>query len=224
VKNILKRRLSPAMVVAVVALCSALGGSATAALVVTGSTVKDGSLTGKDVRNRSLGTRDLSANAVGALRGQQGPAGPPGLQGLKGDPGPKGDQGTKGDTGPRGPSFAKLVRRPSGPEYVEQSKDLHHVVSSAGLQGKNVITAKVAVHSVSGALTDCELAGPAGVLDKSMGGDYAVHVLQAAVDFGTGGTVQLRCGGEAAWRARHASISAVRVDDLETSTVIVPSP
>jgi hypothetical protein len=82
----------------------------------------------------------------------------------------------------------------------------------------------VAVRSNNSAKTDCELAGPAGVLDKSIGGDYAVHVLQAAVDFGAGGSVQLRCGGEAAWGASHASISAVRVDDLETGTVIVPSP
>jgi hypothetical protein len=218
--NILKRRLSPAMVVALVALCSAFGGSATAALMVTGSAVKDGSLTGKDVRNRSLGTRDLSPKARGALRGQQGLAGPPGPQGPKGDAGPKGDQG---DAGPRGPSFAKVVRRPSGPEYVEQSKDLHHVVGSGGLQGKNIVTAKVAVRSANDATSHCELAGPAGVLDKSIGDDAIVHVLQAAVDFGAGGSVQLRCGGAAAWGASHASISAVRVDDLETSTVIVPS-
>jgi hypothetical protein len=134
--SVLKRRLSPAMLVAVVALSLALGGSATAALVVTGSAVKDGSLTGKDVRNRSLGTRDLSPKAVGALRGQQGLAGSTGPQGLKGDPGPKGDQGPKGDTGPRGPSFAKLVRRPSGPGYVEQSKDYHHVLELRGPAGE----------------------------------------------------------------------------------------
>jgi hypothetical protein len=221
--SILKRRPSAAMVVAVVALCSALGGSATAALMVTGSSVKDGSLTGKDVRNRSLGTRDLNPKAVGALRGQRGPAGPAGLQGLKGDPGPKGDQGAKGDTGPRGPSFAKLVRRPSGPDYVEASKDFDHVVSSGGLQGKNVITAKVELQSGNGAITDCQLAGPGGGLDESMvGGDFGVHVLQAAVDLGAGGSVHLRCKGAGAWVARHASISAVRVHDFETSTVIVP--
>ena len=49
------RRLvpSPAMIVALVALFMAMGGSAYA-LVITGKSIRNGSITGKDIKNRSL--------------------------------------------------------------------------------------------------------------------------------------------------------------------------
>ena len=86
-------------VVAYVALFAALGGSAYAAVTVTGKDVQNGTLTGKDVKNRSLGSKELSKKAIGSLSGQRGPAGP---QGPKGDSGPKGDAGAKGDPGVSG--------------------------------------------------------------------------------------------------------------------------
>jgi hypothetical protein len=45
----------------------------------------------------------------------------------------------------------------------------------------------VALRSANSAGTDCELSGPEGVLDESMGGDYTAQVMQAATDFGAGG-------------------------------------
>ena len=83
--------------VAYLALFVALGGSAYAAVTVTGSNIKDGTVTGKDVKNRSLGTGKLSANALSSLTGRRGPAGP------QGAPGPKGDQGVAGKDGAPGP-------------------------------------------------------------------------------------------------------------------------
>ena len=80
--------------VAYLALLAALGGSAYAAVTVTGKNIKDGTITGKDVKNSSLGKNKLSATAVSSLTGQRGPAGP---QGPKGDPGERGPQGPKGD-------------------------------------------------------------------------------------------------------------------------------
>jgi hypothetical protein len=53
---------------------------------------QDGTITGKDVKNRSLSTTKLSATALSSLAGRAGPAGP---QGLKGDPGPKGIPGRR---------------------------------------------------------------------------------------------------------------------------------
>jgi hypothetical protein len=60
------RRLipSPAMVVALVALFMALGGSAYA-FVITGASIRNGSVTGKDIRNRSLTGSDFARNRVG---------------------------------------------------------------------------------------------------------------------------------------------------------------
>jgi hypothetical protein len=60
------RRLipSPAMVVALVALFMALGGSAYA-LVITGASIKNGTVAGRDIKNRSLTGSDMAGNRVG---------------------------------------------------------------------------------------------------------------------------------------------------------------
>ena len=62
--------------VAYLALFAALGGSAYAAVTVTGEDIKDGTITGKDVKNRSLGTNKLSTNVIGSLGGQPAHGGP----------------------------------------------------------------------------------------------------------------------------------------------------
>ena len=53
------RRLvpSPAMVVALTALFLALGGSAYAALVITGKSIRNNTITTKDIRNGTLRPR-----------------------------------------------------------------------------------------------------------------------------------------------------------------------
>jgi hypothetical protein len=108
--SIMTRRPSPALVVAIVALFVAFSGTATAALVLTGRNIKDGTITAKDVKNSTLGTNKLSNEAISSLTGQPrsaGPQGPAGPQGAPGPQGPKADtgaQGAKGDAGPQGPS------------------------------------------------------------------------------------------------------------------------
>jgi hypothetical protein len=62
-KRILRRRPSPALVISVVALFLALGGTAYA-LTITGADVKNGSLTGADIRNRSLTDDDLHGRSI----------------------------------------------------------------------------------------------------------------------------------------------------------------
>jgi len=71
------RKPSPAMVVAVIALIVAMGGTAAAAGYITGAAIKDNTLTSRDVRNGSLSGRDLHANTVtgsnirnGTIRGR----------------------------------------------------------------------------------------------------------------------------------------------------------
>jgi hypothetical protein len=60
------RRLvpSPAMVVALVALFVAMGGSAYA-LVITGKSIKNGTVTNKDLKDRSVTGNDMNENSVG---------------------------------------------------------------------------------------------------------------------------------------------------------------
>jgi hypothetical protein len=98
--------------VAYLALFAALGGSAYAAVTVTGQSIKDGTITGRDVKNRSLGTNKLSASAVSSLTGRPGPAGP---QGDRGPAGPSGAAGPKGAAGPAGPQGPAGPARPQGP-------------------------------------------------------------------------------------------------------------
>lgn len=64
--RILRRRPSPAMVVALIALFIALGGSAYA-LTITGGNVKNGSLTGKDIKKNSLAGREIKESRVGKV-------------------------------------------------------------------------------------------------------------------------------------------------------------
>ena len=91
----MKNALIAAVVAAVVA-----AASGTAATIV---------VTSKNIKNGTIQTVDISANAKRALRGNrgprglQGPAGVPGPQGPTGVPGPAGQAGPGGPEGPQGP-------------------------------------------------------------------------------------------------------------------------
>jgi hypothetical protein len=84
VKKLHFRRPSPAMLVALAALFIALGGTASAALVITGANVRNGSLSGRDIKNGTIKGADVRNNSLtakdirGRLRGPAGPAGPAG--------------------------------------------------------------------------------------------------------------------------------------------------
>ena len=69
------------MLVALLALFVAAGGTSYAAIVITGKNIKDSSITTKDIKNRSLRLSDLGTSMVKRLegsgdRGPTGPAGP----------------------------------------------------------------------------------------------------------------------------------------------------
>ena len=111
--------------VAYLALFVALGGSAYAAATITGDQIKDGTVTGRDVKNRSLGTSKLTAKALASLASRPGPPGAAGAPGAKGDKGDKGDPGApgtagaKGDRGPAGvagPQGQQGQQGPQGPQ------------------------------------------------------------------------------------------------------------
>ena len=72
--------------------------------VITGADVRNSSLTGRDIKNKSLTASDFNGSV-------QGPKGDTGPQGPKGDSGSPGAAGTKGDQGDRGPLLDVL---PSG--------------------------------------------------------------------------------------------------------------
>lgn len=126
--------MSFANVTSVVALFVALGGTSYAAITVTGKSVVNGSLTGKDVKRESLGSRHVKGLVARDFKGRRfprgpvGPAGAPGAAGAAGAQGPAGPQGAQGVQGVQGPTgatgpagattvttrFSGLVVRPSG--------------------------------------------------------------------------------------------------------------
>jgi hypothetical protein len=93
----MNRRLrapSPALVISLLALFVALGGTTYAATSLPRHSVGTAQL-----RNGAVTKKKLNKRTIHALKGEQGPQGVPGLQGVQG---PKGLQGPKGDSGPAG--------------------------------------------------------------------------------------------------------------------------
>jgi hypothetical protein len=130
------RKLSYANVAATLALFVALGGSAAAAGgLITGKQIKDGSVRGADLANRTIGARKLrldqltgtyirdhslsgadirdqsltlanfDAAAIDQLKGPKGDAGAPGAAGAPGSAGP---QGPGGPPGPSGATYTTI--------------------------------------------------------------------------------------------------------------------
>ena len=65
-KRILRRRPSPALVISVIALFAALGGSAYA-LTITGANIRNGTVRGADVKNYSLTGKDIKRDSLGRV-------------------------------------------------------------------------------------------------------------------------------------------------------------
>ena len=93
----MRRRPSPALAVSIAALVLAGTGSATAAALIDGSKLRNNSVSGLKIKDRSLTMRDLSPKTRAALRAGAASNGVAGPQGPKGDPGPQGPKGDPGD-------------------------------------------------------------------------------------------------------------------------------
>jgi len=111
-----RRRLSPALIVACIALLVSLGGTSVAAVgqlarnsvgtpqlrngAVTNLKLRNNSVTSAKVANRSLLRSDFAPGQLPAgPTGPQGPAGPAGSTGPQGPPGPAGAAGPAGVVG-----------------------------------------------------------------------------------------------------------------------------
>lgn len=82
-------RLSPATVLAGVAVFIALGGTSIAASgLINGKKIKPGTITAKQIRNKTITKTKLDPGTVAQLRGAKGDRGPQGVPGPKGEPGP----------------------------------------------------------------------------------------------------------------------------------------
>jgi hypothetical protein len=91
--GLLRRRPSPAMVVALLALFVAMGGSSYAALKIGTRNLKNSSVTSAKIKNGTVVSKDISRRTRQTLKGQKGD---PGEKGVKGDQGSAGSPGSPG--------------------------------------------------------------------------------------------------------------------------------
>ena len=118
------RRPSPAMVVELMRLFVALGGSSYAALKVGSKQIVNNSVRSKDIRNNQVSTRDVKNGSLLSQDFKPGqlPAGPRGAQGF---PGATGAAGPKGDAGAAGAPGAPGVPGVSGYQRVVSSNEFN---------------------------------------------------------------------------------------------------
>jgi hypothetical protein len=227
----LKRRPSPAIVISLLALFVALGGTSYAALTITGKQVKDSSLTGKDIKNSTITSSDVKDGSLLSKdfkAGQipAGPAGPQGAQGPQGTQGPKGDKGEKGDKGDTGPSDAFAAYRDliSPPPLPASSSTT--VITLSVPAGKYVAYSKVGFDDLSGPHTvTCRLVADGDTdtqyetVTGTIGGWGCSNIVTH--EFAAAGTIKLiidtPSGSQV--RAGNGKIAAIRVGTLTNSAV-----
>jgi hypothetical protein len=73
-----------------------MGGTGYAATQLSGSNIKAGTITGKQIKKHSLPAGKLSAKAIASLKGAPGPQGPAGPAGPAGNDGARGPAGIVG--------------------------------------------------------------------------------------------------------------------------------
>jgi hypothetical protein len=120
-------------IVAVIVTALAVGATAsTAAVIVTSANIKDG----------TIQTKDMSAKAKAALKGNRGPAGARGPAGITGPQGPAGI-GAPGPTGPQGAPGAQGAPGTQGIQGVQGAPGLAGVqyVVEVGVPGEGSATA-----------------------------------------------------------------------------------
>ncbi len=214
-------QLSPALIVACVALLAALAGTSVAAVSalapansVGSAQVIDFSLLKKDFR-----PGQIPAGARGA-RGARGPVGPRGSLGPSGPAGPAGPVGVAGPAGAvgaAGPSDA-FTKSVIGPVTVTTSNTTIASLSIS-LIGKYVISAKAYFNGAASTITCRLVAG--GSIDESKvnisgGPDTTSNIV--ANDYTATGTADLQCQSSAGSpTANYIRIAAIKVGTLTQS-------
>lgn len=224
-------RSRAALVVAALAVFLVVGGSATAAKLITGKDVKNGSITGADVKKGSLGADKLSRAAVRALQ-----TGKPGAAGAKGDAGPAGAAGQAGATGATGPQGPAGVQGPAGPQGPEGPTTAYFggqgsrtirgsgdrtVATLALPAGSFTIAAKVIVNSESRDPVMCLVRRLAPVLDLDIAradleaGVDATLAMTAVTTFAVPGSIALVCfEGTGDLHVTNAKVVATKVGSI----------
>ena len=92
-------RVSPATVIASIALFASLGGVGYAAATIGSAQIKNNSVQGKDIKNGTIKSPDIAQGTRNALKGQTGAKGAAGANGTNGTNGANGANGAPGQKG-----------------------------------------------------------------------------------------------------------------------------
>lgn len=106
-------RPSVPMVISIIALIAALGGTGYAATKLTTKDLANGAVTSAKVKDKTLKKKDLSKKARNQLKGETGP------------------QGAKGDTGPQGPAGQATYTNPNW-AVIDRNTEGSSVATLAG--------------------------------------------------------------------------------------------
>jgi hypothetical protein len=218
------RRPSPGLVVASIALIAATSGSAIAASVITGAQIKDG----------SIGVKDLSKQAVAKLHGArgktgprgaagaQGPAGIAGAAGAQGPAGAQGLQGAKGDPGPSDVfSFvhddAISLPNTSSPLSASLAPGSYTIIAKLWFDNDSNFTSRATCTLTAGSDTDTIQLGTSS---NSASDDAAAGTLTVVHAFAEAGAVTLGCSAGSGPPAtlNNVKITAIRVGRVVNTT------
>ena len=228
-------RTRATIVLAALAAFVLIGGTATAAKLITGRQIAKGTITANNIKNGTLGTKQLSRAAIKTLQtgkpgargatgatgatGPQGPAGPAGAPGAKGE---QGIQGVPGPQGPQGPSgIGPVVWSGIGSRIIRGSGD-RLVTEVTVPAGSWTFDAKVVVNSDTADNIQCLLRQITPIRDMDQVrvdvgvNDDATLSLSAAGTFDASAHVILLCfegGGDLL--VTNAKLIATQVSSVE---------
>jgi hypothetical protein len=218
-KQLLRRRPSPALVVASIALAVALGGTGYAALVLPANSVgtkqlKPNAVTSAKILNGTILAADIKAGQIPA-----GPTGPTGSTGPT---------GATGATGAAGPSDAYSGYK-NGPVAVPGTLSTIATLN-VPTAGNYVVVGKAYLFDNvnSAVLTDCQLAAGSDTDETRtmLEGNSGVVVAGAAVAFNLthvfsgAGVVELKCNAFGVnVSADQIKITAIKVGNLTNSAI-----
>lgn len=121
----MRRHLSPALVLSVLAVILATTAGATAASsLITGKQIKNSSITGADIKDRSISGDEIKGATIGPSKLSDGLLSDIEAPGPVGPPGAAGPAGPAGTTGPAGPSDLSGITVVSSPQVPFGATDI----------------------------------------------------------------------------------------------------
>lgn len=162
----LRDKLTYANVISTLCLFMLLGGIAYAAALPKNSVgtkqLKNNAVTGKKIKDRSIGTNDLTPTAVTTLKGTKGDAGPAGAQGPQGTTNGGAYASVEAGEEPgfvgAHPGFTAVERVQEGVVCLTPAAgtNVEHPVASVDLGGSSLGKAKFVEPFANGAVLACD--------------------------------------------------------------------